>query len=85
MLAVALSFPEPGVHNASCFVPLCQEQARIQFEDETGLRHGSSNENPECLGRLHEVRSSVKFFSKLNNLFFGYFDPINNFFDNKNT
>ena len=26
----------------------------------------------------------VKFFSKLNNLFFGYFDPINIFFDNKN-
>ena len=26
----------------------------------------------------------VKFFPKLNNLFFGYFDPINIFFDNKN-
>ena len=26
----------------------------------------------------------VKFFSKLKNLFFGYFDPINNFFDDKN-
>ena len=38
--------------------------------------------------RSHGVRflgcSSVKFFSKLNNLFFGYFDPINIFFDNKN-
>ena len=31
------------------------------------------------------VRSPpVKFFSKLNHLFFGYFDPIHNFFDNKN-
>ena len=26
---------------------------------------------------------SVKFFSKLNYYFFGYFDPINIFFDNK--
>ena len=26
----------------------------------------------------------VKFFSKLNLLFFGYFDPVNIFFDNKN-
>ena len=26
---------------------------------------------------------SVKFFSKLNEFIFGYFDPINNFFDNK--
>ena len=26
----------------------------------------------------------VQFFSKLNNLFVGYFDPINIFFDNKN-
>ena len=27
---------------------------------------------------------TVKFFSKLNNLFFGYVDPINIFFDHKN-
>ena len=26
----------------------------------------------------------VKFFPELNYLFFGYFDPINLFFDNKN-
>ena len=28
--------------------------------------------------------SSVKFFSKLRYLFFGYFDPVNIFYDNKN-
>ena len=27
---------------------------------------------------------AVKFFSKSNNLFFGHFDPVDSFFDNKN-
>ena len=35
--------------------------------------------------RLIDVASgSVKFFSKLNDLLFRYFDPINIFFDNEN-
>ena len=34
--------------------------------------------------RKHPGYPAVRFFSKLNNLFFGYFDPINIFFDNKN-
>ena len=29
------------------------------------------------------IRCAVKFFSKSNQLFLGYFDPINIFFDNK--
>ena len=34
---------------------------------------------------FHDVRSSpVKLFSKSYYLFFGYFDPSNTFFDNKN-
>ena len=32
----------------------------------------------------HDGTRSVKFFSKLNNFFLGYFDPIHIFFDNKN-
>ena len=40
--------------------------------------HNESTEF-EFSARCWEI-SSVKFFSKLNNLFFGYFDPINSFF-----
>ena len=29
--------------------------------------------------------AAVKFFSKLNYLIFGYFNPVNIYFDNKNT
>ena len=33
---------------------------------------------------LVNTSAAVKFFSKLNIIIFGYFDPINIFFDNKN-
>ena len=33
---------------------------------------------------VHSTLFSVKFFSKLNSFFSGYFDPINYFFDSKN-
>ena len=45
-------------------------------------------ENIECNLANVSVRLSgeltpVRFFSKLNNLIFGYFDPVNIFFDSK--
>ena len=33
---------------------------------------------------MFQGHPAVKFFSKLNKLFFGYFDPVNIFFDEKN-
>ena len=45
-------------------------------------------DNCEMFGILWKTsefsRSAVKFFSKLKQFFFGYFDPINIFFDRKN-
>ena len=46
---------------------------------QTSLAANSQYAGPVALCRC----ASVKFFSKLNNLFFGYFDPINIFFDDK--
>ena len=35
-------------------------------------------------GDLSDISLTVKFFPKVNNLFFGYFDPTNILFDSKN-
>ena len=36
------------------------------------------------LGAKNDARQPVLLFSKLNKIFFGYFDPENIFLDNKN-
>ena len=44
---------------------------------------GSLRSSIAAIDRAHGYRA-VKFFSKLNNFIFGYFDPINIVHDNKN-
>ena len=54
--------------------------------DESGRLPSCSVDGPERIWWVTDwvMSLAVKFFSKLINYFFGYFDPINIFLDNRN-
>ena len=66
-----------------------QQKMEASLRDAAKIRASADHDIAEVEAKLQDAcraqgMQPVKFFSKLNNLFFGYFDPTNKFFDNKN-